>query len=74
MEKTDFCLEERELTLDDIKKALNRYEQKYKMTSKEFYKKWQQGETDLVAESVEWISFVEAYQVMNGRDSFDKAA
>ena len=66
MSHVDFCIEERDMSLDEVKKQLKCYEQQYGMTSKEFYQKWKQGQTDFVAESVDWSLLFEAYQVMNG--------
>ncbi|GEM_PF-5714372 len=68
MVENDFYVEEREMTLDEVKAALKKYEHKYGMSSEEFYEKWKKGETYLVSESVAWSSFFEAYQLMNGKD------
>jgi hypothetical protein len=67
MSETDFYIEERDMTLEEVKGALEKYERKYGMTSKEFYEKWQKGETDLVSESVDWSGLFEAYKVLNGK-------
>ena len=68
MSEPGFVIEEHEMTLEEVKVALAQYERKYGMTSKEFYQKWQHGETDFVAESVDWSGLFEAYQVMNGKN------
>jgi len=65
--ETDFSIEERNMTLDEVTDALKKYERKYGMISQEFYAKWKKGETDFVAESVDWSLLVEAYQIMNGK-------
>jgi len=69
MVEPDFYVEDREMTFDEVKAALKKYERKYGMTSEEFYEKWKKGETYLVSESVIWSTFFEAYQIMNGKDS-----
>lgn len=66
MTENDFILEEREMTRDEVNETLKKYERKYAMTSEEFYQKWRAGQTYHVAESVEWVSIFESYQVMNG--------
>jgi len=66
MLENDFYVEERDMTLDEVKAALIKYERKYRMTSGEFYEKWKRGETFLVSESVDWSLLFEAYKVMNG--------
>ncbi len=55
------------MTLDEVTDALKKYERKYGMVSREFYTKWKKGETDFVAESVDWSLLFEAYQIMNGK-------
>jgi len=69
MPEPDFVIEEHEMTLDEVKEALAKYERKYGMTSAEFYEKWLRGETDFVAESVDWSGLWEALQVMNGKNN-----
>lgn len=69
MTENDFSLEEREMTLEEVKETLKGYERKYGMTSEEFYEKWRKGQTYHVAESVEWVSIFESYHAMNGTDS-----
>ncbi|MGH7452640.1 MAG: hypothetical protein ACRENG_14940 [bacterium] len=66
MVESDFYIDERDMTLEEVVEALKKYERKYAMTSKEFYEKWKKGETYLVAESVDWSLLFEAYKVMNG--------
>jgi len=55
------------MTLDEVAEALKKYERKYGMISQKFYTKWKNGETDFVAESVDWSLLFEAYQIMNGK-------
>ncbi len=74
MVKNDFSIEERDMTLEEVREALARYEQQYDMPSQEFYAKWKKGETYAVAESVDWSLLFEAYQVMNGKDSHARGA
>ncbi len=69
MIENDFSLEEREMTLAEVKDALKKFERKYAMPSEEFYEKWRKGQTYHVAESVEWVSIFESYQIMNGTNS-----
>ncbi|MEK7730067.1 MAG: hypothetical protein AAB354_16795 [candidate division KSB1 bacterium] len=69
MTENDFYVEERDMTLEEVQEALKKYERKYGMSSDEFYEKWKKGQTYLVAESVEWVTIFESYQVMNGKDS-----
>jgi hypothetical protein len=66
MVENDFYVEERDMTLEEVKEALKKYERKYGMTSEDFYAKWKRGETFLVSESVDWSLLFEAYKVMNG--------
>lgn len=68
MVETDFYIDERDMTLEEVVEALKKYERKYGMTSKEFYEKWKKGETYLVSESVDWSGLFEAYQVLNGQN------
>lgn len=68
MIESDFYIDERDMTLEEVVEALKKYERKYGMTSKEFYKKWKKGETYLVSESVDWSGLFEAYQILNGQD------
>jgi hypothetical protein len=68
MVENDFYVEERDMTLEEVKEALKKYERKYGMTSEDFYAKWKRGETFLVSESVDWSGLFEAYRVLNGRD------
>ena len=68
MAEPDFYVEEREMTFDEVKAALKKYERKYGMTSETFYDKWKRGEAYLVSESVIWVSLLELYQFMNGKD------
>lgn len=65
--ETDFDIEEHDMTLDEVTEALKKYERRYGMTSQKFYTKWKNGETDFVAESVDWSLLFEAYQIMNGK-------
>jgi len=65
----DFYIEERDMTLEEIKEALERYERKYGMASKEFYEKLKRGETYWVAESVDWSGLFRAYRVLNGQNN-----
>ena len=67
MPENDFYIEERDMTIEEVREALARYERQYGMPSEEFYLKWQKGETYWVAESVDWSLMCEAYQVMNGK-------
>jgi hypothetical protein len=69
MAENDFCVEERDMTLKEVREALSLYEQQYGMSSQDFYEKWKKGEAYWVAESVDWSLLFEAYQVMNGKDS-----
>lgn len=69
MIENDFEIEARDMTLDEVKTALKKYEAKYNMTSEEFYEKWKRGETYLISESVIWSTFFESYQIMNGKGS-----
>lgn len=66
MTENDFYLDEREMTLEEVKAVLDNYERQYGMTSKEFAEKWKRGETYLIAESVDWIGLLEAYRALNG--------
>jgi len=68
MVENDFYIEERDMTLDEVKAALKKYERKYGMTSEEFYEKWKKGETEFVSESVDWSGLFEAYGVLNGQN------
>ncbi|MCI0693664.1 hypothetical protein L0337_16850 [candidate division KSB1 bacterium] len=68
MVENDFYIDERDMTLEEVKEALKKYERKYGMTSEEFYAKWKRGETFLVSESVDWSGLFEAYRVLNGQD------
>ena len=68
MMETNFSIDERDMTLEEVKDVLERYERKYKMTSEEFYKMWKKGETDMVSESVDWSLLFEAYEIMNGKE------
>lgn len=63
----DFHYEEREMTLEEVKAELEDFERLYGMTSEEFYEKWKKGETEWVAESVDWSLLFEAGQMMNGK-------
>ena len=69
MIEPEFYIEERDMTLEEVKNALKKYERKYGMTSEDFYEKWKRGETYLISESVAWSGFFEAYQIMNGKAS-----
>jgi hypothetical protein len=66
MVENDFYVDERDMTIEEVKEALEKYERKYGMTSEDFYAKWKRGETFLVSESVDWSLLFEAYKVMNG--------
>lgn len=74
MAQNNFQIDERDMTLAEIQDALSRYEQQYAMTSREFYEKWKKGETNRVAESVDWSLLFEAYQVMNGKEANARGA
>jgi hypothetical protein len=67
MAETDFYIEERDMTLEEVVAALKKYERKYGMTSEEFYEKWKMGETYLISESVDWSGLFEAYQALTGQ-------
>jgi hypothetical protein len=67
MVETDFYIEEHEMTVEEVKAALEEYERKYGMTSQEFYEKWKKGETYWVDESVDWSGLFRAYRVLNGK-------
>jgi len=64
MSDPDFVIEEHEMPLDEVKEALAHYERKYGMTSVEFYEEWPRGETDFMAESVDWSSLWEIFQLL----------
>lgn len=66
-EESDFCIDERDMTFEEVAGALTRYERKYGLTSADFYEKWKKGETDFVTESVDWSLLFEAGQMMNGK-------
>lgn len=66
--ETDFDLEERDMTVEEVNALLQKFERKYGMTSQDFSKKWEKGETDWVADSVAWITLFESYQALNGHD------
>ncbi|MDZ7291539.1 MAG: hypothetical protein ONB44_22310 [candidate division KSB1 bacterium] len=68
MAETDFYIEERDMTLEEVIAALKKYERKYGMTSEEFYEKWKRGETFLVSESVDWRGLFEAYKALNSQN------
>ncbi len=73
MVETGFHIEEHEMTLQEVKAALEEYERKYEMTSQQFYEKWKRGETEWVDESVDWHGLFEAYQVL-GKKTDEKIA
>ncbi len=68
MSTPDFYIDERDMTLEEVKEALTGYEHKYGMTSNEFYEKWKKGEAYFVAESVDWTGLLEAYRALNGQN------
>lgn len=60
-------IEESDMTVEEVKVLLQKFERKYGMTSQDFSKKWKKGETDWVADSVAWITLFESYQALNGQ-------
>ncbi len=64
--ETDFDIEESDMTVEEVKALLQKFEREYGMTSQAFSEKWQKGETDWVADSVAWITLFESYQALNG--------
>ncbi|MEK7727224.1 MAG: hypothetical protein AAB354_02360 [candidate division KSB1 bacterium] len=65
MAENDFYIDEREMTLEEVRDVLASYERKYGMTSQEFSEKWKRGETYLVAESVDWIGLYQAFSALH---------
>jgi len=67
MTKTDFSIEESDMTIEEVKEALKKYEREYGMTSEEFLEKWKKGDAYWVAESVVWRGLIDSYSVLNGK-------
>jgi len=64
MVETGFHIEKHDMTVEEVKAALEEFERKYEMTSQEFYEKLKRGETEWVDESVDWRGLFEAYQAL----------
>jgi hypothetical protein len=64
----DFFVEEHEMTLEEVKAMLERFECKYGMSSEEFSEKWKTSEVYWVAESVVWRGLIDSYKALNGKD------
>lgn len=58
--------EEDNMTVEEVKSLLQKFERKYGITSQLFSEKWKTGEADWVTDSVAWITLFESYQALNG--------
>ncbi|MBI4531729.1 MAG: hypothetical protein HY709_09400 [Candidatus Latescibacteria bacterium] len=49
------------ITLDDLRQRLAVFEQRYGMTSQEFYRKVQAGELEEQIECIDWLGYYKFY-------------
>ena len=62
VETEGYQITEMELTNEEIKKQLEKYETKYGMTSEEFYRLWRKGDRPDTKDTFEWAMFYEITQ------------
>lgn len=58
----------RTITLEDLRQRLAAFEQRYGMTSHEFFRKVQAGELEEQVEFIDWLGYYDIYQEIVGHD------
>jgi hypothetical protein len=57
------------ITLDDLRQRLVAFEQRYGMTSDDFYQKVQAGELEEQIEFIDWLGYYKFYRDIVGHDA-----
>ena len=63
-----------ELTDDDISRRLQELEQQHKISSADFYRRWQSGEADDIPEKIEWSLLYEDWLRTEAGQSMSEVA